>query len=168
MVKKTLIAVALVAFLATVVQAASPSIKEDDAWPGHWVWDSQDICQMPVYMDVGMYVQLKDCHKKKIELKQRESCPSGQKYPCYTDCETFDLRANFNVKLGSRLINTTGIVKGKKSYYDGGDTYDFLSAGGNYKPFKVCVDMWETEIWESAPGDKVKVADLVITVVYNP
>lgn len=165
MVKKTLIAVAVVAFLATMASAADENpIKRDDAWPGHWVVDKVDICTMDVVMDVGMYVQLKDCHKKKIKLKQVD-CPSGKKWPCYHDCETFDLRANFDVKLGTKLNKVGGVIKKWSAYFDGGDVY--TADSGSWKSFKVCVEASESEIWKENPGDQVKVGTLTITVIPN-
>ena len=164
MVKKTLIAVAVVALLATTANAQVNPQKYDDSWPGHWVVDAQDICTMDVVMDVGMYVQLKDCHKKKIKLKQVD-CPSGKKFPCYNDCETFDLRANFDVKLGTKLSKSGSVIKKWSAYFDGGDVY--TADSGGWKGFKVCVEASESEIWTANPGDQVKVGTLTITVMPN-
>jgi hypothetical protein len=168
MVKKTLLAVALVAFLATVVQAADPSIKEDDSWPGHWVWDTQDICTMPIYMDVGMFVQVEKCNERKIELKQVD-CGSigkgGGDYPCYKDCDVVKVRANFEVKLGTSLTKSTGSpIDSWSAYYEGGDV---VAGDGAYHGMTVCVSAWKTKIWNAAPGDKVPVGDLTITVKPN-
>ena len=168
MVKKTLIAVALVAFMATVVQAANPSIKEDDSWPGHWVWDTQDICTMPVYMDVGMFVQVKDCNKREIKLKQvdcGEIGKGGGDYPCYKDCDVVQVRANFDVKLGTKLSKSSGSpIDGWSAWYEGGDV---VAGDGGYHGMTVCVKAWKTKIWDASPGDKVRVGDLTITVKPN-
>ncbi|MBW7988955.1 MAG: hypothetical protein FVQ84_02885 [Planctomycetes bacterium] len=45
-------------------------------------------------MEVGNYVQLKECNKRKIELKQVH-CPEGSEFPCYKGYEVFEARANF-------------------------------------------------------------------------
>lgn len=167
MVKRTLIAVAVVAVLATTLNAATNPWKEDGSWPGYqpaFVYDKIDICVMPVYMDVGIYVQIKECDKKKIELKQVD-CPSGKKFPCYKDCETFDLRANYKVKLLAKLDKQGGVIKDWTAYYEGGDTYDPGSDPGQWKEYKVCVEAFESQIWTAAPGDKVQVGTLTIQVL---
>jgi hypothetical protein len=170
MVKRILIAIAVVAFMATSVQALdvpdtddpnySPvgHIKKDGSWP--MVYVALDLCEIPVYMDVGMYVQIKDCSKKKIELKQ-ETCPDGRKFPCYTGCTDISARSNFAAILDTKLKDKVSWVKKWDDYFDGPDT---LVGSGDWEDTKVCVDAWEAEIWASKPNDKVPVATLVITV----
>jgi hypothetical protein len=166
MVKRSLIAIAVLALLATTVQAADPNLKYDDHWPYEYI--AIDICVMPVYMDVGMYVQLKECEKKKIELKQVDCAEIGKgsgDYPCYLDCEEFEIRANFEVKLGTKLTkDASTTIKEWSANYDGDDT---VPGDGNYYKRKVCVKAWKTEIWKAAPGDKVPVGSLTITVKPN-
>jgi hypothetical protein len=174
MVKKCLIAIALLAFLTTTVQAgdqANDVWKFDDHWP--WVYLEMEICQIPVFMDVGMYVDMKDCGKKKIVLKQI-TCPSGRKFPCYIGCEDFDIRANFEVKLGTKLYKVGGVIKKweAKIYEDdgtgnpGAESY-IVPGDGNYHKMHVCVEAWEAQIWKAAPGDEVLVGDVAITVKPN-
>lgn len=170
MVKRTLIAVAVVALLATMANAAVQNpYKEDASWPGTWTFtpDKIELCQMKVYMDVGIYVQLKECDKKKIEMKQVD-CPSGKNFPCYNGCETFDLRANYNVKLQTKLDKVGPVINKWSAYYDGGDTYLVAdNPGGAWKNFKVCVEASESNIWTVQPGDKVEVGKLTILVIPN-
>jgi hypothetical protein len=173
MAKRVLIAIAVVALLATTVQAYDPVIKKDSSngvkkdnwWPFEYI--ALDLCTMPIYMDVGMYVQLKDCDKKKIELKQVD-CADIEKgsgdFPCYLDCESFDIRANFQVKLGTRLEKTSTAIKDWSAYYDGDD---LVPGDGNYYTRTVCVKAWKSEIWTVQPGDKVLVGNLSITVKPN-
>ena len=163
MVKRSLIAIAVVALLATAVQAADPNLKYDDHWPYEYI--AIDLCVMPVYMDVGMYVQLKDCNKKKIELKQVDCAEIGEEdFPCYLDCEEFEIRANFEVKLGTNLTKDGDVIKEWAGFYDGDDT---VPGDGNYYKRTVCVKAWKTEIWKAAPGDKVPVGTLAVTVKPN-
>jgi hypothetical protein len=56
MVKKCMIAVAVAALMVTTVRAGDPAIKRDGDWP--WTYKAIDLCTIPVYMDVGHYVQL--------------------------------------------------------------------------------------------------------------
>lgn len=173
MAKRVLIAIAVVAILATTVQAYDPAIKKDSSngvkkdnwWPFEYV--ALDLCVMPVYMDVGMYVQLKDCDKKKIELKQVDCADIGKgsgDFPCYLDCESFDIRANFEVKLGTRLEKVGPAIKDWSAYYDGSD---LVPGDGNYTTRTVCIKAWKSEIWQVQPGDKVQVGNLAITVKPN-
>ena len=166
MVKRSLIAIAVVALLATSVQAVDPNLKYDDHWPYEYI--AIDLCVMPVYMDVGMYVQLKECEKKSIILKQVDCAEIGKgsgDYPCYVDCETFDIRANFEVKLGTKLTKASPtVITNWEAYYDGDTT---VPGDGNYYTRTVCVKAWKTEIWKAAPGDKVPVGTLAVTVKPN-
>ena len=167
MVKKCLIAIALLAFLTTTVQAgddAENPWKFDDHWP--WVYLELEICQIPVYMDVGMYVDLKDCGKKSIVLKQ-VSCDTIGKgsgdFPCYKGCTTVQIRANFEVKLGTKLYKIGDVIK------DWAVTLstDIVPGDGNYHDIEVCVTAWKAQIWKAAPGDKVLVGEVAITVKPN-
>jgi len=167
MVKKCLIAIALLAFLATTVQAgddANNPWKFDDHWP--WVYLELEICQIPVYMDVGMYVDMKDCGKKEIVLKQ-VSCDTIGKgsgdFPCYTGCVTIQIRANFEVKLGTKLYKIGDVIKDWSVTL----STDIIPGDGNYHDVDVCVDAWKAQIWTAAPGDKVLVGEVAITVKPN-
>lgn len=167
MVKRTLIAIAVVALLTTVVHAADPSLKFDDGWPGHWVVDSVDICTIPVYMDVGMYVQVKECNKREIVLKQVDCSAIGKgsgDFPCYKDCDNVQIRANMDVKLGLSKAKIGSVLKDWSAYYDGGDV---ITGNGSYQTVQVCVTAWKTEIWNNSPGDKVEVGSVTINVKPN-
>jgi hypothetical protein len=159
MVKRTLIAIAVVGILATSVQAVDPYIKQDVGWPVQYV--ALDLCTMPVVMDVGMYVQLKECEKRIIKLVQVD-CPEGRAFPCYSDCDDFEVRANFAAVFGTKLTKASGSpVKNWEAYFDGDST---IPGDGVYHKLTVCVDAWETEIWTAGPGDEVNVGTLTITV----
>ena len=167
MVKKCLIAIALLAFLTTTVQAgddAENPWKFDDHWP--WVYLELEICQIPVYMDVGMYVDLKDCGKKSIVLKQ-VSCDTIGKgsgdFPCYKGCTTVQIRANFEVKLGTKLYKIGDVIKDWAATL----STDIVPGDGNYHDIEVCVTAWKAQIWKAAPGDKVLVGEVAITVKPN-
>ena len=57
-----------------------------------------ELCKFPVTMKVGHFVQLKECHKRKIELKQVD-CEEIRKgsgdFPCYKGNDAIEVRANF-------------------------------------------------------------------------
>ena len=182
--KRTLIAIAVVALLATSVHAAIEdpyyftagdhgAIKIDGKdnptirWPYKIVYDELVVCNIPIKMKVGMFVQVKDCKKKKIVLEQVNCEDIGKgasDYPCYLGCVDFDVRANFDVKLGSALHKSGDVIDSWSAYYDGGDT---VPGDGDWHPIKLCVKAWKTAIYKAAPGDEVSVGSVDITVKPN-
>jgi len=179
MIKRTLIAIAVVAFLATSANAAltehyfpigdSHAVKVDGSdyvrWP--WEYKALEVCVIPIKMHVGMYVQVLDCKKKKIVLQQVDCGDIGQgsdKYPCYLGCVSFDVRANFEVKMGQWLEKVGDIIGDWGCYYDGGDV---VPGDGDWHSVKVCVKAWSTKIYKASPGDEVDVGKIHITVKPN-
>ena len=176
MVKKILFTIAVVAFLTASVRAIDP--KYTEKWDGMWPYEYLyvEVCTIPVLMDVGYFVQIKDCQDRKIKMKQVLCTSIGQKadeFPCYDGCETFKIRSNFEAKLGGKLINRIG-------WFDAGDDkVYYVSVGAGQEPDiippvtssidwyerKVCVKAWKIQIWNAGvQGDEIKVADLQITV----
>jgi hypothetical protein len=165
MVKKSIFALAVVALLVTVVHADDPTIKRDGDWP--WTYKAIDLCKFPVYMDVGHYVQLKECHKRELKLKQVD-CDSigkgGGDFPCYSGCEEIEVKANFPAIFGAKLSKIGGILKDTSVYWTGDDNQIDGSTGG-WEKLEVCIDAWKAEIWRaSEPDDKLKVGELTINV----
>jgi hypothetical protein len=165
MVKKCMIALAVVALMVTVVRAGDPVIKRDGDWP--WTYKAIDLCKMPVYMNVGHYVQLKECHKREIKLQQVD-CSSigkgGGDFPCYTDCEDIEVRANFPAIFGAKLSKIGGILKDTSVYWKD-DINQISGSTGGWEKLTVCMDAWKAEIWKAAePDDKLKVGEITINV----
>jgi hypothetical protein len=178
MIKRTLIAIAVVAILATSASAGlteyyfgpkdkSYAVKVDGSDKVRWPWEYKylTVCTIPIKMHVGTYVQIKDCKDKKILLKQVADCgdigKGGGDWPCYLGCETLDVRANVNVQMGADLEKVGDTIKDWDWYYDGGDT---VPGDGDYHSVKVCVKAWKTQIWKASPGDEVEVGKLHIQV----
>jgi len=168
MVKKSLIAIALLAFLATTVQAGDAAVnprKFDDNWP--WTYTALEICQIPVYMDVGYFVKLIDCEKKEIILKQVPCADIGKgggDFPCYYGCVKFKIFANFEVKLGTVLYkDPIGVIDGWSAAYDN----DIVPGDGAEHERQLCISAWKAKIWKVAPGDKVLVGEVAVTVKPN-
>jgi hypothetical protein len=185
MIKRTLIAIAVVALLAATVNAAiedpyyftgpdkMSAVKVDGKdtptirWPYKIVYDELVVCNIPIKMKVGMFVQVKECKDKKIILEQVNCSDIGQgadKYPCYLGCVNFDIRANFEVKLGFALHKDGDTIVDWAAYYDGGDV---VPGDGDWHPMKLCVKAWNTKIYKAAPGDEVSVGSVDITVKPN-
>ena len=179
MIKRTLIAIAVVALLATSANAALSehyfpigdhhAVKVDGSEKVRWPYEYKalTVCTIPIKMHVGMYVQVKDCKKKKLILQQVDCGDIGKgsgDYPCYLGCVSFDVRANFEVKMKASLEKIGDTVKDWDYYYDGGDV---VPGDGDYHTVKCCVKAWKTRIYKAAPGDEVDVGKLHIQVKPN-
>jgi hypothetical protein len=182
MIKRTLIAMAVVALLATSVHAAiedpyyftgpdnMTAVKVDGSdtptirWPYKIVYDELVVCNIPIKMKVGMFVQVENCKDKKIVLAQ-VNCDDIDKgaseYPCYLGCVDLRIRANFPVQLGHALHKEGDTIVEWEAYYDGGDTVD---DSGDWNDIKLCVKAWKTAIYKATPGDEVHVGSVDITV----
>jgi len=181
MIKRTLIAIAVVALLATSAQAGlkeyyfgleagdHSSVKVDGTEKIRWPYEYKSlvVCNIPIKMNIGMYVQVIDCNKKKIILEQVPCGDVGKgdkDYPCYMGCVEFDVRANFEVKLGAKLKKDGDIIKDWSAAYEGGDV---VAAGGGTTTVKLCVKAWKTQIYNHVAGDEVVVGSVDITVKPN-
>lgn len=183
MIKKTLIAMTAVVLLATVAQAAleefhfsedgTKATKVDGSQTVRWPFDYKalDVCCMPVKMSVGMWVQVEKCDDKKIILEQVDCGDIGKGanyFPCYLDCEKLKVRANFDVKLGTRLtkedIAGDDVISDWEAYYNGTSV---VTGDGDYHEVEVCVKAWNVRLWKGSPGDETKVGTLCITAKPN-
>jgi len=165
---RTNIASAVTVLMNAMVEPSNPGkIKRDYDWP--WTYKALDLCKMPVYMDVGHYVELEDCDKKEIVLVQVDCEEIGKgsgDFPCYTDCEKIKVRANFPAVFGANLDKGAGEVAllTDTSVYWTGDV-NTIPGDGEWYELEICIDAWKTELWKSgSPGDKIKVGELTITV----
>ena len=180
MIKRTLIAIAVVALLATSAQAAlsehylnfgdSAAVKVDGKETIRWPIESYKalvICNIPIKMNIGMYVQVIDCNKKKIVLGQVPCGDIGKgnsDYPCYRGCVSFNVRANFEVKLGANLIKSGDVIKDWSAWYESGQV---VPGDGSNHSAELCVKAWKTMIYKHAAGDEVTVGSVDITVKPN-
>jgi hypothetical protein len=191
MIKRTLMAIAVVALLASSVYAAisddsiyylqfdkSFAVKVDGVdqptirWPYTISYNALTVCTIPVKMHVGMYVQIENCTDKKIILEQVNCSTIGKgngDFPCYVGCVDLNVRANFNVKMGSSLHTDGNMIKGNggdwSAYYDNG--VDTVAGDGDYHGVKLCVKAWKSQILKATPGDEVTVGTVDVTVKPN-
>ena len=92
---------AVVALLAVGVQAGEIKTHE---WPCTFV--ALEITSIPVVMDIGYYIKIKDQDKLKIKLVQDE-----QKVTKFKGCTTMTVESNFAAVL-SASISKTGAIAG--------------------------------------------------------
>jgi hypothetical protein len=181
MVKKSIIAIALIGMLATVSFAQSTQapgqFKVDGMWPCQYV--PVEICRIPIVMDIGMFIEIENCAKKKIVLKQ-VTCPAGKTFPCYSGCTEIRVRANFQAQLGLKLYPIANFVISSffgnynwTAYFkDASGTYSsyIIDGDGNWHAVEVCVDTWDANIYAAKPGNDacksaVSVGEVAVTAV---
>jgi hypothetical protein len=189
MIKRTLIAIAVMAFVANVAFATtvdpntyppfsvytfSPdqdkdlAIKVDGSkkvfWPFDYKW--LEICKIPVKMKIGMYIRVEDCLDKKVVLEQKdckdaETVNKGEgDWPCYWGCVTLNIKANFNAEIRGRLVENTSVINGDK--WSVSANPDNIAGDGNYHAVDLCVKTWQTKIEKAGAGDDINVAKLSI------
>jgi len=190
MIKRILIAIAVLVFVTSAAKAAGPDVHRFDengekasikvdmekitvGWP--FEYTALTLCEMPVKMNVGYFVQIKDCDDKKIELKQVKCADINQsKWPCYSACTKFTVYSNFKAELGTKLVKgSAGIIKDWKAYYktstDTPSTLVVDITGTSGKEVEVCVDAWEAQLLAATThGETVTVGSLQITVKPAP
>jgi hypothetical protein len=152
MLKKALIAVAVVAMLAASAQAGH--VKKYD-WPGHWVWDCVDICDIPVYMKIGMYIEILDQDKLEIIMKQTA-------WKEYKGCVTIKIKCNIDILLSCSYSNN-GVIPGEyKCTID--DPCVLKTLSDTVAQREICVEGKKVEIVHAEPGGKVRVGTVTLCV----
>jgi hypothetical protein len=188
MLKRTLIAIAVVALLATSVQALGPTphYKSGESKPGNGLkvniqnvalgwpveYKALDLCVIPVYISIGYFVEVKECHKRKIKLIQVEcgDMKKGSDWPCYADCEDVQVRSNFEAKLGLSLRDKGSMIDKWDAYFkidDAASSSATVAAATGWQKVTVCVEAWKAKLLNSTPGTEVKAGNVVITVKPN-
>jgi hypothetical protein len=147
--KKALIGMAVVALLAVSGQAGE--IKTHD-WPCTFV--ALEITSIPVVMDIGYYVKIKDQDKLRIKLVQDE-----QDIHKFKGCVDMVVESNFALVL-SCSINKTGAIAGDYSC-----SLDPSSVGAGSNTVKVCATLTNANLTGQPAGTKdVQVATVKIKV----
>ena len=149
MLKKSLFAVALVALLAATVPAGE--IKTH-AWPTTFV--PMELAEIPVLMDVGYWVYIKDQQDLKIKLQQ-------QTIHTYEGCTDVAIQCNFSLRT-SCSISANGAVPGKYScsILNG----DVSQPGGT---ITVCAKLEEADL-STTPGASKDVQVATVTLKVAP
>ena len=149
MLKRSLLAVAVVALLAVGVQAGE--IKTHD-WPCQFV--ALEITSIPVVMDIGYYIRIKDQDKLRIKLVQDEFDIHK-----FTGCVDMVVESNFNLVL-SASITKTGAIAGDYAVSLSTSTADVGST-----TVKVCATLTNADLASQPAGTKdVQVATVKIKV----
>ncbi len=135
-----------------------------------WKYKPIDICKFSVSMDVGHYVQVKECNKRKIELKQVD-CEeisineANRKFPCYKGTEVIQVRTNFPAILNASLDKSGGnedMLKEVNLYWEN-DVNIIQGCTGDWEELKLCLEVCNAKIYKFAPGT-VEVGEIMIQV----
>jgi hypothetical protein len=149
--KKALLAMAVVAMLAVGVQAGEIKLHE---WPCSFI--SVEITSIPVVMDVGYWVKIKDQDKLKIKLIQDETDIHKFKGCCDMVVEN-----NFNLVF-SCSISATGAVPG--DYSCSVDPANLPAGGGTVK---VCATLVKADL-SKTPGNSKDVQVATVKIKVKP
>ncbi len=101
---------------------------------------------------------------RKIVLQQVLCSDIGREssdWPCYFDCVDLKIRANFQVKLGTELVKTGGVIDEWEAYFDG---TNIVTGSGEYETIRVCVKAWKARLLDVPAGER-EVGKLLITVI---
>jgi len=175
MVKKCMIALAVVVLIVSVVSAADPAIQAIDLckFPvyidvGYYVQlPEYNNCMFPVYTDAGYYVEIKDCNLRKLNLVQVD-CESigrdGGDFPCYKGSDVIQVKANFPAIFNASLNKNSGDedkLKNVNLYWENG--VNTIKGCAGWEELKLCLEVWNVDLHKTAVGT-VEVGEITIGV----
>ena len=154
MLKKSLFVVAAVALLAVAAQAGEIKIHN---WPTSYI--PQEITEIPVLMDVGYWVSIKDQDKLKIKLQQKNIHE-------YEGCTDILVSCNFELTLSTSIspvkVDGNNVINGK---YSSSVSPADLGVGIE-QTATVCAKLLEANLSSVSGGTKdVHVATVKVKVV---
>jgi len=151
MLKRSVLTVAVVTLLAVGAQAGEIKLH---TWPTQFV--SVEVTSIPVVMDVGFWVRIKDQDKLRIKLIQDEADIHK-----FKGCTDMVVENNFNLVL-SVSISATGAVPGD---YSASIDPSNLPAGGG--TVKVCATLTKADL-SKTPGNSKDVQVATVKVKVKP
>lgn len=152
--KKALFAVAVVALLAVVAQAGE--IKYH-TWPTVKV--AQELATIPVTMDVGYWVRIKEQNKLGIKLTQI-------KINEYFGCTNVAIETNTQLKVTASVARFEDRVPGKYTVGFGESMAGDATVDRPGGTVRVCVRLENPDLSKIPGGDKnVRVATVTLRVV---
>jgi hypothetical protein len=158
MVKKTLFVAAVVAMLAGTTMAGDEwkdKIFEHCEWPYAKIYEYQETCVVPVFMNVGYYVEIPKCKKLQIMLDQINMST-------YEGCVDFAIKTNFHLELGAKIQHVGTDLGNYKAWIK--SPTDVPPTGNSSVDRTVCAKLEKTKIILADPNKKLKVAEVTILV----
>lgn len=154
MLKKSLIAITLVALLSVSLSAGEVKFHE---WPGYqppFVFEPQTFGpEIPVTMDIGWWAEVLDQDDLSIKLEQLE-------IHSYEGCTDVEILTNFDAELDC-IVTPNGNITGD---YTGTVTPSFLPTGGG--TVNLCVHLNNANLGGQPGGtEDVLVATAQMTII---
>ncbi|MHC4633068.1 MAG: hypothetical protein ACYS9C_17625 [Planctomycetota bacterium] len=147
------------------------------AYKGHpYPWPVEykkiEICRIPIWMEVGFWVEIKDCEDAEILLVQEDCLEVGRKeneFPCYKGCTNIRVRTNFEASLDGDVSGEQIEMSAKERFTGAGQTDKeplILPGDGNWHEIEACVIAYNVELWDFHPaaGTKEEIAYLKIRI----
>ena len=127
-----------------------------------------NLCTFPVSLEVGHFVQIKECNKRNIKLIQ-VSCESigrdGNDFPCYKGNDVIEVRANFPAIFNASLSNSDGdedMLKNVNLYWENG--VNTIQGGIGWEKLRLCLEAWDVKIYKSTVVGTIEVGEITIEV----
>ena len=164
------------AVLGVVYASAGPEKKAEEEKEGDWPcykgeepqYKPIEICKFPLSMEVGHYIQLKECRKRKITLVQVDCGSIGRgsgDFPCYKGSDVIEVRANFPAIFSASIEKNDGgedMLKEVNLYWENG--VNTIQGNGEWEELKLCLEAWKVKIWKSAVVGTVDIGEITIDV----
>jgi len=153
MLKKSILGVVL----ALVAMPAYAGHMKAYSWPCEFKF--LDLCEIPVFMDVGLYVEILDQDELKIVLEQED-------IDTYSGCVTIQIKSNFDLILGcyTKDNDASKAMGGSLSCEIKPDVFVPKTLCETVAEREVCVTYDEVAIVHHDFGKNIEVGSVVIQV----
>ena len=162
---KTILVLIQLVFVVGCGQSQQVEVTHKSDPPGE-MWHEQYGLRVIPEETVGSFVQVEECHKKRIILKQVDCGDIGKNaqgdWPCYKDCERIRIRASLDVRLGLKKAKIGPVLCKWEAFF----TADpIVRADSGWNEMVVCVEAWRAKLYERrTAGNAAKIGELIITV----
>lgn len=179
MLKKCLFAIAVTALLAVTVHGGvegDPFGRGgdcDDTWvyKGHpYPWPVEykkvEVCRIPIWMEVGFWVEVRDCDDAEILLVQENCIDVGRDeddWPCYAGCANIAIRTNFEASIDGDVKHSGWDMSHKERF--NGEEPLIIPGDGDWHEIEACVIAYKFKLWkEAAAGIKQEIGYLKVRI----
>jgi len=157
MLKKILSVTVMLTVLGIAIVPATAGEIKSYTWPCEF--KSLDLCDIPVYMDVGLYVEILDQHGLKIELEQED-------FDTYSGSCMIQIKSNFDIILGCYVVGNENadLMQGYFRCYIKSDEFVCATLCNTVEERIVEVVYDDVRIVHHLFGKNIRVGTAVITV----
>jgi len=159
MLKKSLIAIAVLAMVMPVMAATTVDAKFHKPWTSRTVYSYQDVQTINVVMDVGYWIEI----KYDGDIKVVQDASLGDPFFSYSGCkEGIAVKTNFAATLKAKVESKSAAGGNWSATIMGASTYDVPKGTST---INVCVAGKEVAIQNLEQADNIRVALVTIQVV---